>query len=244
MPRNRIPVPGLWRSGRRRLAILCLSGALAAGAAGPATAQQSGDAAQTSPTYQIQPLKLPRLPVGPLIQGQAQDQSSGQVGIATPGTSSLSGQAKAYLRLEGIPGPVAHELYRGWIELTGMSTEVRGMSTAPGSSTARSRAAPVTVLKPVDSASVPLRRMAASGAHVTRAELAFGLGPQSIELYRITLENVVIARVGTSLKDGAVVEEVDLVYERIRWRFNMLDHTRQNKGSLTGCWDFRSNREC
>jgi type VI protein secretion system component Hcp len=231
---------------RHFLKLACLVGGLAAGAVVPALAQQSDDASKTAPVFQLRPLELPRLPAIPPGAVESQSGSPAQPASAA-GSFALFTNAKGYLRLDGVPGPAAHERYRGWIELLGITetfSSGAGLAARGGAATGKAEMHPVTVTKPMDSGSVPLRRLAVSGQPVPRAELVLMGGPGSLELYRLTLDNVNVVRVSTVMENAGVVEEVDLVYDRVTWQFAVYRPDGSSGGSLRGCWDYRANREC
>lgn len=234
---------GWWPAGRRARALACLVTGLAVATAAPALAQQSEDASKTPPTFQIQPLKLPRLPLTPHSPGSSQSQSSAEASSAVASVELAHG-AKGFLWLDRVPGPVSQQSYRGWIELLGVREPIVASVAPAASGAGRARMQPVTIAKPLDSASVPLRRMLVSGRPISRSELVLVGGPRSLELYRLILENVIVARLDTTMHDGNVVEEVELAYDRVTWQFNLYHADGAKRGSITGCWDYRANREC
>jgi len=229
----RIPLP------RRffRLPAIVLAVAASAIGATPVPAQESaGD------TLRMQPLKLPRLPVAPLIQSQQQPTTTSS---AAEGTRVLLDQVEGFLRLDGVPGTATSRAYRGWIMVLGYDAEIAGGSaSSSGHSTGRARAGPVTLTKPLDAASVPLRRLAAAGQRLPRAEIALVTAGNHLELYRATLVNVGVAAVHTRMQEGVVTEQVDLDFDRMMWQFRLVDERNQVAGIETGCWDFVGNRPC
>ena len=150
-----------------------------------------------------------------------------------------------FLYIEGVSGPVAHKDYGGWVRLLGMNEEILSSSGPTGGSAVPAQTRPLTVMKPIDSASVPLRRAAVSGQHIPLAAVAFaGSSSEQAELFRLVLENVSVTRLRTSVREGKVVEEADLSFERVRWQFNVFMGTGQSAGTLTGCWDYKASQAC
>lgn len=231
LPRHRIP----W-----------LSACLFLFIAGPAAAQDSGETRPTQPYQQIQRLQLPKLPIAPLTQSQ-QQRGTQQQNQGTPFFAAesrmLSHDVRAYLQMNGVPGSATEADYRGWVVVLGFEENV-GAENGPGrqGAPARSRKR-LTVSKFTDSASVALRHLAVSGQRLSRAQLAAGIGG-TLELYRLTLEDVIVTDIRAKMEENRVVEEVDLDFRKMAWQYRVVDSRNQFKGTQSGCWDFASNRGC
>ncbi len=230
---------------RRRVSTLALITGLAVAASATPPTQAADPPQQANPSYQI--LKNLKLPVAPLTQMQTQPSSQTQASeSAALGTRSAFEKVTAYVRVDGIGGPVTHQNYRGWIYALGFQDGIVSDPQQPGRGAARSLSKPLTVTKPLDAASVPLRTHAMAGSFIPRVELAVLTqgGQTGSEVYRLVLDQVMVSRVETNLHQGSVVEEVDFSFARISWRFNLIDERNAHHGSLTGCWDVRANRGC
>jgi len=202
-------------------------------------------------TGQIQPFKLPRLPIAPLTGAQSQPpqqaetQPQSQAAMKSmAGSASLFNNVKGFLRIEGIPGPSTDNRYVGWIDVLSFTDGINAPGSGARQGVAASGFRALTVTKPIDSASVPLRRAAAAGLHLQRVDLALTGGGRNLELYRVNLEDAVITRVDTSMRDGVASEELDVAFARIRWQFTLWGVSGQNQGTLNGCWDVGANRAC
>jgi len=206
------------------------------------------------PALQKQPLRILRTPqANQAIQAQPGPQQSQPAPTAALDTYSALNHVSTYLRIDGIPGPAAHRDYRGWIPALGFTEGIESSgggsaSTGGRSSTGRSLFKPLNISKAVDAASVPLRLAAASGRHIPRAELALvvqqGGGRQGgLELYRVTLEDVVVTGIATVMQNGNVIEKVDLNFGRVTWQYRLFDNTGRQKGVLQRTWDLHKNSE-
>lgn len=230
---------------RRLVFLLAILTGLAVALIATSVAQGADQPSQTKPPYQIlRNLKVPVVPIQQLRTQPPSQPPSG--GTAALGTRSAFQPVSAYLRIDGIGGPVTHQNYRGWITVLGLREGIVSDTRQAGRSAVRSLTKPLTVTKPLDAASVPLRNHAMAGSFIPRVELAVLVqgGQGGIETYRLMLDQVMVSRVETTLHEGNVVEEVDFSFARISWRFNLIDERNASRGSLTGCWDVRANRGC
>lgn len=227
--------------GRRATRVSILLLAVMFGVAATAVGQQAPETPRGAmkELQVVQPMRLPSLPGVLGMQGGSQSESA-QSATGAAGTMSAGGNVAAYLRLEGISGPVTHQAYRGWVELIEFRDGILGASVQQG------RFRPLTLIKPLDSSSVPLRRMAAGGNRLPRAEIAVvsSLHPQGLEIYRLVLDDVTIGRIETVFRGGGVIDEVDMTFLRVHWQFRLFNAAGQSAGTLSGCWDVAANRGC
>lgn len=199
-------------------------------------------------TYELQPLKLPKLPVGPLIQSQKQTGDQADAGAGPPrgaiGSYQLKAPTYGYGYLPGIAGPVTQKDHQGWFEVLHLSQEIATPAKSPsqrGAMAADLR--PLTLTKPIDAASVPLREYAASGRHLENATVVI-TNPTGADVYRVTLYKVLVSGVRVRFNEDGVREEIDLVYDRIRWSFNVYDRTGAKAGTISRCWNVAANQPC
>jgi len=231
------------RAGARRALSAALAGLFLICGLTPAWAQSG-----SQKTYEFKPLELPKLPVAPLVQSQKQTadrtESAGGPPRTAIGSLQLHSGATAYAYLSGIPGPATQVDHAGWFELLGLSEEIASPAASPSQRGAMAVSMrPLTLVKPIDAASVHIREHAASGRPVASASVALAT-KQGKDVYRLTLEDVLVTGVRARFDENGVREEVDLVYGRIRWSFNVYDQTGRMTGTISRCWNVAANQPC
>jgi type VI secretion system Hcp family effector len=199
--------------------------------------------------YQLKELQLPKLPVAPLLRSQKQTEDQASAGGGPPrdaiGTYQLIAHPlSAYAYLSDTPGPATQKNHQGWFEVLGLSEEIATLakpSSQRGATSADVR--PLTLTKPIDAASVHLRDYAVAGRHLESATVAI-TNPNGADVYRVTLYEVLVSGVRVRFDKDGVREEIDLVYDRIRWSFNVYDQTNTSRGTISRCWNVATNQPC
>ncbi len=168
-----------------------------------------------------------------------------------------------FAKLDGIEGESA---IRGHEKETIVVSYEQGLEQQPstpsggGGSTGRAVFPGVRFRKPVDIGSVPLMLACAGGTRLREARFTFRRsGGAGLDFYRVTLEDVLVARVveraGTGLQypllfetltsgadGGGLLEEATLAFARIRWEYQAMRPDGSLGPPVRGGWDIAANR--
>lgn len=158
-----------------------------------------------------------------------------------------------YLKLDGVKGDSASDQGKDQIEVLSFSHGVSmpiNDSAASGISVKHGRCdhQQVTFSKYLDSATAALYKHCAGGSNKKDAIFTFFVADKAdgkpVELYRIELEDVLVANVSFGGgNDGLPVETVSLHYNKIKWTYTPQgrDSPGGGKGKVSTGWDLEKN---
>jgi type VI secretion system secreted protein Hcp len=174
-----------------------------------------------------------------------------------------SGAFDIFLKLDGIEG---ESTVRGHEKETVVFSYEQGIeqpSVRPGGGggpVGRPTFPGLRFRKGPDTGSVPLMLACAAGAHIKDARFAFRRGPSNVEFYKVTLEEVLVARIVQQAGAGmqyplsfnqllagtdneGLLEEVTLEYARILWEYRPVGPDGAFGATVKGGWDLKQNKK-
>lgn len=143
----------------------------------------------------------------------------------------------------------------------GIDAPIAPGGTGGGAVVGRTTFSGVRFRKSVDLASIPLLLACAGGTHLKEARFTFRRGgANAFDFYKVTLEEVLITRMNETASVGAqtplsfealtaaapsdgFLDELTLVFARIRWEYHPQLQTGAAGGAVTGGWDVKANKK-
>ena len=143
-----------------------------------------------------------------------------------------------YMKIEGIKGESTTDGHKEWIDLLSVSQSITRTAAQTGQTRRRGGAtmSPVTVTKPIDSATPMLMRAAANGEVIPSVEIQF-TSPGGRRALKYRLENVTVTSVTHQADQNETREEVAFNYEKIRF-----EYPKPSGENVTFMYDIKSGK--
>jgi len=164
------------------------------------------------------------------------------------GPSFVFGQ-KAFVKFDGIDGESTDKAHLGWIDTLAYSdglsqaasSTTKLVITRPGTSTGTSKGGlrfdDIEIVKGIDKASLPLRRIAAESRVINNAEIDFTRPVDGNIVLHIELQNVRVTEIKMEFSGDEVREAVRLAFNRVNYTYTEYDSSGKPKGEVTFSWD-------
>jgi type VI secretion system secreted protein Hcp len=168
-----------------------------------------------------------------------------------------------FLKLDGISGESTTKGHEKEIKVVSYDQSID--STVPsggggGGGAGKATFSGVRIRKLLDTASISIALACASGLHMQSARFAFRRPSPPSDFYVVTLEDVLVTHVGQCATTGiqsplafetlakspagaALLEEVTLHFDKIRWEYRPIASKRSTLPPITGGWDVQANRK-
>jgi type VI secretion system secreted protein Hcp len=167
-----------------------------------------------------------------------------------------------FLKLDGIDGESTTKGHEKEIEVVSYDHSIDSTvpSSGGGGGAGKATFSGVRIRKLLDTASIPIALACASGLHIASARFAFRRPSPPLDFYVVALEDVVVTHAGQCATTGiqsplafetlakspagaALLEEVTLHFDKIRWEYRPIASKRSTLPPITGGWDVQANRK-
>jgi len=152
-----------------------------------------------------------------------------------------------FLQLADVAGEASDPGHEEWMKVR--SFEWGADRAAAALRLAERRRVPVQfsqlrILKPVDAGTARIMGLCAEGQPIAEGALEAVAATGGRTVYRLEIEGVTVvsAQVTGEGPDGALMEEISLAFQRIRWIYTELDSAGRPMGEVRGGWDVELDR--
>lgn len=146
-------------------------------------------------------------------------------------------QNKLFLRIDGIQGESSQADHKAWIDVTSFQQGItNSASTVSGGGAGSGKASfqDLKITKFIDRSTPELLLLVANGRRIPAATLELASNGKTI--FIITLKDLMVTSVASSLQGGISQEEVRITFNNITWEY------RGNNISAKEGWDLLSNK--
>ena len=170
-----------------------------------------------------------------------------------------------FLKLDGIDGESTTKGHEKEIEVVSYDQSIDATVYREGGGggvgAGKATFSGVRFRKLLDTASIPIALACASGLHIQSARFAFRRSSSTpLDFYVVALEDVIVTHTGQCATTGAqsplafetldkspagaaLLEEVTLLFGKVRWEYRQMGPKGTALPPITGGWDVNANRK-
>jgi type VI secretion system secreted protein Hcp len=153
-----------------------------------------------------------------------------------------------FMQIPNIKGESLDEKHPGWIEVMSFShgiSRVDSVAGGGGSTVGKPNHAEVSLMKKLDSSSLPLDLKVNNGEKMSPIVIEFvkASAAAPVVFYRVTLYEASITSVSSSGSGGAdsLVDSISINYSKIMWQYYPVDANGKVGPVVTSEWDVLKN---